>query len=49
MVLAEAEAVPDLCERLNRLFYERAGLPSGVNVCTPSAGSSLLRIKTETA
>ncbi len=44
MVLAESEAVSPLTHRLNRLFYERLGLPSGVTVCTPTAGSSLLRI-----
>ena len=35
MVLAESEAVSPLTHRLNRLFYERLGLPSGVTVCTP--------------
>lgn len=44
MVLAERHAVTSLQQRLNRLFYEPSGLPSGATVCTPSAGSSLLRI-----
>lgn len=44
MILAETAAVPRLTERLNRLFYQPCGLPSGVMVCRPSAGSSLLRI-----
>jgi N-acetylgalactosamine kinase len=44
MVLAESQAVSALTERLNRLFYQPLALPCGVNVCTPTAGSSLLRI-----
>jgi N-acetylgalactosamine kinase len=44
MVLATATAVPDLTRRLEQLFYKPLGLEPGVNVCTPSAGSSLLRI-----
>lgn len=44
MILAETAAVPRLKERLDRLFYQPSGLPSGVMVCRPSAGSSLLRI-----
>ncbi len=44
MVLVEVEAVGQLMERLQRLFYEPSGLPPGATVCTPSAGSSLLRI-----
>lgn len=44
MVLAEAEAVAPLTERLERLFYRPLGLEPGVSVCTPSAGSCLLRI-----
>ena len=44
MVLAAATAVPDLTRRLEQLFYKPLGLEPGVNVCTPSAGSSLLRI-----
>ncbi|MHB0957442.1 MAG: galactokinase family protein [Pirellulaceae bacterium] len=46
MVLVESPAVDDLIERLERLFYTPLGLERGVNVCTPSAGSSLLRIET---
>ncbi len=46
MVLVEVNAVERLMERLHRLFYERSGLPPGATVCTPSAGSSLLRIDT---
>ena len=45
MVLVESEAVASLTERLERLFYTPLGLEPGVNVCTPSAGSSLLRIE----
>ena len=45
MVLAETAAVPQLTERLDRLFYRPSGLPSGVTVCSPTAGSSLLRIE----
>jgi N-acetylgalactosamine kinase len=45
MILAEADAVPRLQERLDRLFYQPSGLPSGVTVCSPTAGSSLLRIE----
>jgi hypothetical protein len=45
MVLVESNAVSRLTERLERLFYTPLGLASGVNVCTPSAGSSLLRIE----
>jgi N-acetylgalactosamine kinase len=44
MVLAEADAVAPLTERLERLFYRPLGLEPGVSVCTPSAGSCLLRI-----
>ena len=44
MVLVETAALPRLKERLDRMFYQPSGLPSGVMVCTPSAGSSLLRI-----
>ncbi len=45
MVLVEAKAVDQLTSRLDRLFYRPSGLPSGVTVCTPSAGSSLLRVE----
>ncbi len=44
MVLVESAAVQSLADRLNRLFYQPNSLPSGVTVCTPSAGSSLLKI-----
>jgi N-acetylgalactosamine kinase len=44
MVLVESGAVSTLMERLCRLFYAPRGLEPGVNVCTPSAGSCLLRI-----
>jgi N-acetylgalactosamine kinase len=44
MILAETATVPKLQERLDRMFYQPSGLPSGVMVCSPSAGSSLLRI-----
>jgi N-acetylgalactosamine kinase len=45
MVLVETDAVQALSARLNQLFYQVLGHPSGVTVCTPSAGSSLLRIE----
>jgi hypothetical protein len=45
MVLVETAAVTQLTERLDRLFYRPSGLPSGVTVCSPTAGSSLLRIE----
>ncbi len=48
MVLVESAAVSELMDRLNRLFYQPNSLPSGVTVCTPSAGSSLLKIGTLT-
>ncbi len=44
MVLVETDAVSGLVDRLDRLFYQPSGHPSGVTVCTPSAGSSLLQI-----
>ena len=46
MVLADAEAVAGLTERLERLYYQPLDLPSGISVCTPTAGSSLVRIPT---
>jgi len=49
MVLAESDAVPALVARLTRLYYEPLGRESGVNVCTPSAGSCLVRIETGSA
>ncbi len=45
MVLVESTAVEELTDRLRRLFYEPLELPLGVSVCTPSAGSSLVRIE----
>ncbi len=45
MVLVEAAEVGRLKERLERLFYEPLGFPSGVMVCNPTAGSSLLRVE----
>ncbi len=45
MVLVESDAVSQLTERLQQLFYTPLGLEPGVNVCTPSAGSCLLRIE----
>lgn len=47
MVLVETGAAGRLKERLERLFYEPLGLASGVMVCSPSAGSSLLRVEQE--
>ena len=44
MVLVETSAVPQLKQRLDALYYDASGLPSGVMVCSPSAGSSLLPI-----
>jgi mevalonate kinase len=44
MVLVAASEVASLTRRLEQLFYKPLGLEPGVNVCTPSAGSSLLRI-----
>jgi len=45
MVLAESRALSTLQDRLNRLFYQPTGLPEGMIICTPSAGSSLLRVE----
>jgi galactokinase len=45
MVLAEEGAVVELKCRLDQLFYERQGLPSGVYVCTPAAGSRVVAIE----
>lgn len=45
MVLVETAEVGRLQERLERLFYEPLGLLSGVMVCSPTAGSSLLRVE----
>jgi N-acetylgalactosamine kinase len=45
MVLAEAGATAALEERLVRLFYQPKGLPSGVHVCTPAAGSRVVSVE----
>jgi N-acetylgalactosamine kinase len=45
MVLAEEGAVPDIKGRLDELFYRRQGLPSGVYVCTPAAGSRVVAVE----
>jgi N-acetylgalactosamine kinase len=45
MALVEAESVGALNEQLCDRFYEKRGLPSGVTVCVPSAGSSLVRVE----
>jgi N-acetylgalactosamine kinase len=45
MVLAEEAAVVELERRLNALFYAKQGLPSGVYVCTPAAGSRVVAIE----
>jgi len=44
MILVENQAVDLLKERLDRLFYTAQGLPSGVFVCTPAAGSRVVDI-----
>lgn len=44
MVLVETDAVTDLEDRLQRYYYTPLKLPQGVMVCTPSAGSTLLRV-----
>jgi N-acetylgalactosamine kinase len=44
MVLVETAAVDQLIRRLDQLFYQPLSLPSGIRVCTPTAGSSLVRI-----
>ncbi len=44
MVLVQSDAVGALVGRLEQLFYRPLGLAPGVSVCTPSAGSCLLRI-----
>src|SRR5207249_7502416 len=44
MVLAEAEAVTGLEQRLTELFYRPKGLPSGAYVCTPAAGSRVVAV-----
>jgi galactokinase len=45
MALVEADALAVLEERLNELFYQRKGLPSGVYSCTPAAGSRVVSIE----
>lgn len=45
MVLAEEGAVPELRRRLDELFYGPQGLPSGVYVCTPAAGSRVVAVE----
>jgi galactokinase len=45
MVLAEAGATAALEERLGELFYRPRGLPSGVCVCTPAAGSRVVSVE----
>jgi N-acetylgalactosamine kinase len=46
MVLVEADAVGRLEKRLTELFYQRQGLPSGLYVCTPAAGSRVVAVET---
>jgi N-acetylgalactosamine kinase len=45
MVLAEADTVALLEQRLAELFYRRKGLPVGVYVCTPAAGSRVISVE----
>jgi N-acetylgalactosamine kinase len=45
MVLTESAAVADLTRRLTDLFYRRQGLPCGVYVCTPAAGSRVIAVE----
>jgi galactokinase len=45
MALVEGKAVPELRARLEELFYGRQGLPSGVYVCTPAAGSRVVAVE----
>jgi len=45
MVLAEADAVGRLEDRLMELFYRKKGLPSGISVCTPAAGSRVVAVE----
>ncbi len=44
MALVEVDAVEAVTRRCVDLFYRPKGLSSGVTVCTPAAGSSLLSI-----
>jgi N-acetylgalactosamine kinase len=46
MVLAQSDAVDRLEERLMELFYRRQGLPCGLYVCTPAAGSRVVTVET---
>ncbi len=45
MVLTEADAVGRLTDRLMELFYGKKGLPSGICVCTPAAGSRVVAVE----
>ena len=46
MAIVRLEAVEGLMDRLQRLFYEPKGLPLGVQVCVPAAGSCVVSITT---
>src|SRR5262249_39412485 len=45
MVLVEAEAVSLLKGRLTERFYQPKGLPHGIYVCTPAAGSRVVAVE----
>jgi N-acetylgalactosamine kinase len=45
MVLTEERSVAELKRRLDELFYRPQGLPSGVYVCTPAAGSRVVAVE----
>lgn len=49
MVLVEADAVDQLKQRLDSLFYTPKQLPSGVIECIPAAGSCVVSITSEQA
>lgn len=44
MAIVRSDAVTALSERLQKLFYQPKGLPSGIQVCVPAAGSCVVSI-----
>ncbi len=44
MAIVRADAVAALNERLQKLFYQPKGLPSGIEVCVPAAGSCVVSV-----
>ena len=45
MAVVRSDAVAALEDRLQRLFYQPRGLPSGIQVCVPAAGSCVVSIR----